>query len=127
MLAIFPVDGGDPGAACRAALAAAEEARAAFIARFGARGLGIGIALHLGEVMYGNIGARERLVFTVIGHAVNEVCRVESLGKDLGVPLMTERFAAATGCTDVRHLGARPLKGVTHPPSAVTLDRFAAL
>jgi adenylate cyclase len=47
-----------------------------------------GIALHVGEVMYGNVGTDERLDFTVIGRAVNETARLQALGKQLGRPLL---------------------------------------
>ena len=49
---------------------------------------GFSLALHLGEVMYGNIGAPERLVFTVIGPAVNTVSRIESLCGELDRSLL---------------------------------------
>ncbi len=50
------------------------------------RVLAIGIALHVGDVMYGNIGSRERLDFTLISFAVNETCRLEALCKTLKTP-----------------------------------------
>jgi adenylate cyclase len=46
--------------------------------------LEVGIALHVGEVMYGNVGTDERLDFTVIGRAVNEAARLQGLTKQLG-------------------------------------------
>jgi adenylate cyclase len=116
VLAIFPVDG-DPAAACRRALAAGKKALAA-IANLDAvdRAVEIGIALHLGEVFYGNIGARNRLDFTVIGAAVNEACRVESLTKPLGRPLLvTSAFADALGREGLVSLGEHALKGVERP------------
>src|SRR5262249_60356970 len=79
LLAIFPIAGGDGNAAeaCRRALAAARTAQAnvealaepAGIEHFD--GLGFRLALHLGEVLYGNIGSGNRLDFTCFGHAVN--------------------------------------------------------
>src|SRR3546814_16983518 len=47
-----------------------------------------GIALHVGDVMYGNIGAADRLDFTVIGPAVNLVSRLATLNRLLYVPLL---------------------------------------
>lgn len=50
--------------------------------------LEVGIALHAGEVMYGNVGTDERLDFTVIGRAVNEAARLQGLSKRLGHPVL---------------------------------------
>jgi adenylate cyclase len=122
VLAIFPA-GDDPRSACRRALDAALDARAAVerLADSGPR-IELGIALHLGEVMYGNIGARERLDFTVIGAAVNEVCRVESLCKTLGEPvLLTAAFARAADDPRARSLGWHPLRGVSEPAELFAL------
>jgi adenylate cyclase len=75
--------------------------------------------------MYGNIGAAQRLDFTVIGPAVNEVCRVEALCKDLATPLlMTAAFAAACRRPDVVSLGAHALRGVKEPQEICTLARL---
>ena len=43
-----------------------------------------GLGLHIGDVMYGNIGVPERLEFSVIGPAANETARLESLTKEIG-------------------------------------------
>jgi adenylate cyclase len=91
MLAIFEI-GEDNAAAepCRAALKAARAAVAAMAARNLERAarkeeqINFGLALHLGEVTYGNIGARNRLDFTVIGPAVNHAARLEKLASELG-------------------------------------------
>jgi adenylate cyclase len=117
VLAIFPVGEAGCADACRRALAAAQDALAgvrALSAREGMPPLGLGIALHLGEVLYGNIGARDRLDFTVIGAVVNEVCRVEPLCRSLGPILLTAEFAAASGVPVVR-CGTHRLKGVSAP------------
>lgn len=117
LLAIFPVSpDGDATQAC--ALEAAIEARAGMAAlndRRSAEGeppLDYGLTLHLGAVTYGNIGAADRLDFTVIGNAVNEAQRMEELCKILNrCPLMSAGFAAlspmATLC-----LGDFPLRGM---------------
>jgi adenylate cyclase len=122
VLAVFPTGPEGPRSACERALAAAEESLRVVA---DLRPLSIGVGLHLGEVMYGNIGARERLDFTVIGAAVNEVCRVESLCKELSVPLlMTGRFAeqlAHQGCVP---LGLHALKGVAEPQPVFTREAF---
>jgi adenylate cyclase len=115
MLAVFPVGAAGAEQSCRSALAAglsALEAVRAWRER-SRHEVELGIALHLGRVMYGNIGGRDRLDFTVIGASVNEVCRVESLCKDVGVPLlMTNEVAEALGREDVVSLGFHALKGV---------------
>jgi adenylate cyclase len=117
VLAIFPVGDDGPRGACVRALAAAHEAVAG-VASLAAEPdmpeLGLGVALHLGEAMYGNIGASGRLDFTVIGAAVNEVCRVESLCRSLGPILLTKDFAEH--CHDeVVPRGVHALKGVSTP------------
>ena len=82
MLAIFPVAGGSPGAACDAALRAISAARAGMAhldaarTREGLPPLPFGAAMHLGEILWGNIGAADRLDFTAIGPAVNLVSRL---------------------------------------------------
>lgn len=87
--------------------------------------LAFGLALHVGEVMYGNIGTNQRLDFTVIGKPVNEVSRIESLCKVLGVPLLlTGAFVEAAGHPDVRSLGRHALRGVREAPEIFTHHRF---
>jgi adenylate cyclase len=117
ILAIFPVQE-DPGEACRRALDAAEKALAALdgVNRERASGpdLDIGIALHLGEVMYGNIGSRERLDFTVISSAVNETSRLEGLCKTLSRRLLlSQAFSETLSRNDLLDLGEHALKGVS--------------
>jgi adenylate cyclase len=120
ILAIFPLTDGD-AEACRRALAAAEAALAALEPP-----LVIGIALHVGDVMYGNIGSRERLDFTVISAAVNETSRLEGLCKVLGTRLtLSSAFVAALGDVEVIDLGEQDLKGVRDKLRVYTLPRFA--
>jgi len=117
VLAIFPVQADGAGAACERALAAAHAAVAGVRAqnRTGTA-VDLGIGLHVGEVMYGNIGAPNRLDFTVIGAVVNEVCRVESLCRSLASPiLMTSAFAALCEPRRVESRGIHALKGVAAP------------
>ena len=100
LLAIFPVTA-DPASACSAALAAvgaAREALAALNAGLRATGkaeLRWGMALHLGEVLYGNIGSATRLDFTTIGPAVNLTARLETLARDLGRELVVSAAVAS--------------------------------
>jgi len=121
-LAIFPVSG-DPAAACARALAAAREsmARMEKLNATRARPLGFGIGLHLGDVMYGNIGTPTRIEFTVIGAAANEAARIESLCKTLATNLLvSERVARHLG-GPLRSLGRHALRGVGEPIELFTL------
>lgn len=127
ILAIFPM-ADDERRACQSALMAAEEALASLQglnAERRARGevpLSIGVALHVGQVMYGNIGARGRLDFTVISSSVNEACRLESLCKPLAVPLtLSEAFMQVARPEAVVDLGEHTLKGVRAPLRVFTL------
>jgi adenylate cyclase len=74
----------------------------------------VDLALHLGEVLYGNVGAIDRLDFTVIGPAVNEVARIETLCEPLGRKvLVSAALATATGDrARLEPLGAHALRGV---------------
>ena len=106
-------------ATCRAALAAATRAQAALVEenrRREAAGLPrieYGLALHVGDVMYGNIGSDTRLDFTVIGPAVNLTARIESMCRQLGpVALAVVRFRQGGRLLPPSPLGAFPLKGV---------------
>ena len=79
-----------------------------------------GISLHLGEVIYGNVGVPERLQFTLVGSAVNEVVRVQDLTKTLGHPVLaTGPFADAVACP-WRPLGEHGLRGLDKPMPILT-------
>jgi adenylate cyclase len=117
MLAIFPT-GTDTAGTCGAALVAARQAQAALIDenhRREATGLAridYGLALHVGDVLYGNIGSDTRLDFTVIGPAVNLTARIESMCRQLGRPLLLSSDFVRAGNIPAQSLGAFPLKGV---------------
>jgi len=131
LVAIFPTEpDGAPRACARAldAVAAARKATAAFNAgdRGGLPALDFGVGLHRGPVAYGNIGAPDRLDFTVIGPTVNRAARVESRCKPLG------RSVLATGAV-AEHVGDRlvpvgrhALPGVADPVALFTLAPEAA-
>src|SRR5262245_4690953 len=117
MLAIFPV-ANDAAPACHKALDAAASARAALAstnrkrADTGLPPIDYGIALHVGEVMYGNIGGEARLDFTVIGPAVNLTARIESLCGELHRQLLLSAdFATASGIA-TEEVGEFALDGV---------------
>jgi adenylate cyclase len=119
LLAIFPVANSEE-ATCTAgnALAAAQEAQAALgvlrlkASERGESPLEIVIALHYGTVIYGNVGAADRLDFTVIGPAVNLVSRIETIAKSLDLPLIvSDDFASAYGGT-LTSLGMHQLRGL---------------
>jgi adenylate cyclase len=102
LLAIFPLDKerNDLAAVCDAAFAAAGMAQERVTALSassdieGVDGLRFGLALHIGEVLYGNIGGGNRLDFTCIGPAVNLAARLEKLAGRLGrTMLVSEHFA----------------------------------
>ncbi|MEL7463111.1 MAG: adenylate/guanylate cyclase domain-containing protein [Pseudomonadota bacterium] len=124
LLAVFPMED-DPAGAAAASLAAAREAQAALDALNAAPPadlvtealpLASGVALHLGEVFFGNVGAPNRLDFTVIGRAVNEASRVEALTKTLGASiLLTERVRDLIEDQTLPDLGAHALRGVAAP------------
>ena len=119
MLAIFPLDDETrKGDACGRALDAANEAVAGMVSlnarrvAVGAQQLDFGLALHVGEVTYGNIGALDRLDFTVIGPAVNLAHRIEQLCKVLDRrPLLSRKFVESSG-RQAQTIGQYELRGL---------------
>jgi adenylate cyclase len=130
MLAIFPLPGETQAETCRNAIDAAREAMHALDRVNGARAEAskpvaeVDLALHIGEVLYGNVGAADRLDFTVIGPAVNEAARIETLCEPLGRKvLVSAEFAAAAGsCNGLQPLGDHRLRGVREPRAIYGLD-----
>ncbi|MGA9322764.1 MAG: adenylate/guanylate cyclase domain-containing protein [Xanthobacteraceae bacterium] len=124
MLATLAFDERDRATACRAALDAAAEAISAIAALNATRtaaglpAVTVDLALHVGDLLYGNVGAADRLDFTVIGPAVNEVARIEAWCEPLQhAVLASAEFAAALQDTDNRliSLGCYELRGVREP------------
>lgn len=120
LLAIFPI--AEPSAAparCLAALEAVDAAFAALARRnlAAARPIHFGVALHVGEVAYGNIGGADRLDFTAIGAAINLAARLEGLTSRLGRSLVTSADFAAHVAASARlvALGEFELKGLQGP------------
>ncbi|MGF7161411.1 adenylate cyclase [Rhodoligotrophos appendicifer] len=117
VLAIFPINGSQ---GCDAALRAAIGARMDLMrkneerVRQGLSELDCVIGLHMGDVMFGNVGVPERLTFSVFGAAVNEVARLEQLCKALGEPILaSEEFKnCLEGCW--RPMGEHMLHGFSN-------------
>ena len=131
MLAVFSFEERDRAETCRHALDAAIEAMRNIDEMNKARATAgvpvasVDLALHLGEVLYGNVGATDRLDFTVIGPAVNEVARIEALCEPLGRPVLVsaEFVAGITGADDrLELLGRHALRGVREPKEIFALD-----
>ncbi|QPF90374.1 adenylate/guanylate cyclase domain-containing protein [Bradyrhizobium commune] len=120
LLAIFPLS--QPNA-CANLLRAVTEARAAMAAlneRNKATGrvpLNYGIGIHVGDVMYGNIGSSSRLDFTVIGPAVNMASRLETLTKQIGKPVLLSRdFAELVDREfELERVGKHAVRGFSEP------------
>ena len=116
-LAIFPIGSQPAAVACAKALDAARESisRMKKLNENRAVPLGFGIGLHLGLVLYGNIGTPTRIEFTVIGAAANEAARIESLCKNLQVDLVMSEQVARNLAVPARSLGRHSLRGVGEP------------
>ncbi|WP_256809147.1 MULTISPECIES: adenylate/guanylate cyclase domain-containing protein [unclassified Bradyrhizobium] len=120
LLAIFPLS--EPGA-CAKLLRAVTEARQAMAALnernngTGRAPLNYGIGVHVGDVMYGNIGSSTRLDFTVIGPAVNMASRLEALTKQLGRTVLLSRdFAELVDREfDLERVGRHEVRGFSDP------------
>ena len=133
-LAIFKAD--EPSQACRCALDAEALARERVVALNEKRAHGgrpvtqAYLGLHIGEVFYGNIGSPDRLDFTVIGPAVNEVSRIAALCRSAERDvLVSSAFASAARAEDRAKLvsvGRYALRGVARPQELFTLDPTAA-
>src|SRR5271166_2372771 len=122
-LAIFTTENRQE--ACLAALAAAAQAREEATKLNQERSLSglpttaVYLALHVGDVFYGNVGAKDRLDFTVIGPAVNEVSRILAMSRSVEQDLLlSASFADALGPEMRRRLvsvGRYALRGVAQP------------
>ena len=122
MLAIFPAADDDDFStssvrALEAATEGLERLEAVNEARraVGRSELRTGIGLHLGEVIYGNVGAADRLDFTVIGPAVNLASRLEDLTKRLSRPMLFSSAFARICPRPLVSLGFQPVRGLNDP------------
>jgi adenylate cyclase len=128
MLIVFPVGAdSDTKAACAAAADAAADAfaRLANINRQRRAAaepeIRFGLGLHVGEVIYGNVGAPNRLDFTVMGPAVNRTARLADLTKAAGYPLLMSAEFAAHLDRPLRSLGRYKLRGVAEAQEVFVL------
>jgi len=129
VLAIYRIDAGAPvEARCQAAARTIHEAVAACARdntrrrREGLTPYEFGASLHVGDVMYGNIGASDRLDFTVIGPAVNLASRIAGLCAGLNVPVLLSESFVSHYRGGVKDLGHHPVKGVSQPVRIYTLE-----
>ncbi len=127
VLAIFPIGERPPSAACDAALRAVDAIRAGMAhldrlrGRQGLPALPFGLALHLGEMLWGNIGTADRLDFTAIGPAVNLVGRLEGLCRPLGRSVLVSGAVAAETSATLIPLGEHALRGIAAPCAVFAL------
>jgi len=123
LLAIFPIgDGADAAKVCAAALRAAHAARANVAALHQSDGVRFGLALHVGDVLYGNIGSGNRLDFTCIGPAVNLAARLEKLAGRLGRTIVaSQEFAEQCGAGDLMPIGKFAVAGFAEEQTAFGL------
>ncbi|MFM9859438.1 adenylate/guanylate cyclase domain-containing protein [Pseudoxanthobacter sp. M-2] len=117
VLGVFPVV---DGASVETAAAAATEAADAAVSRIApmteaSPALDFGVALAVGDVMFGNIGIPNRLSFSVIGSTVNAVARIEKMTKQIGEPVLATEHVARTAPADWRAVGSFPLDGFGAP------------
>ena len=127
LLAIFPLS--EPSA-CANLLRALAEARDAMVAlnqnhsEIGRSPLNYGVGVHVGDVMYGNIGSQSRLDFTVIGPAVNMASRLEALTKQLGRRVLLSRAFADLVQSDfeLERVGEYQVRGFSEPIELFAYD-----
>lgn len=122
VLAIFPTAGTSKDGAALAALDAAREALATEVEPFVSDGvvaqIHFGIAIHLGEAVYGNVGSGDRLDFTVIGRDVNIASRLAALCSRLGRKFLVSEPVAEIGQRHGRTMiygGAHDVRGLPRP------------
>src|SRR3954471_688796 len=134
LLAVFPIaqDDADAGEVCGAALEAARESRTnvetmQYTAGETVERFRFGVALHVGRILYGNIGGGNRLDFTCIGPAVNLAARLEKIaGRMHRAVVASAGFAEICGA-DWTDLGEFPIAGFSQPQRVYGLaDEIAA-
>jgi adenylate cyclase len=128
MLIVFPIDAGTCAqTACNAAIDAAIDAQTTLATlnhqrrRHGEPEIRFGVGLNVGEVVYGNVGAPDRLDFTVMGPAVNRTARLESLTKSLDCNILFSRQFAERIDIPSQDLGEHEMKGISSRQSVYAL------
>ena len=89
-------------------------------ARQGLPPLPFGVAVHLGDILWGNVGAADRLDFTAIGPAVNLVSRLEGLCRPLDRAVLVSGAVAAETTAPLIPLGTHSLRGIASPCAVFT-------
>lgn len=119
LLAVFPIaaQDGDPAEVCSRVLAAARAARSRvhaleYVSGDARERFRFGVALHVGEVLYGNIGGGNRLDFTCIGPAVNLAARLEKIAARLARTVVASETFAGACAEPWTDLGAFPIAGL---------------
>jgi len=128
MLIVFPIDDDMcKQTACNAALDSAIDAQNTIASlnhrrrRHGLPEIKFGVGLNVGEVVYGNVGAPDRLDFTVMGPAVNRTARLESLTKTQDCDILfSEQFSQLID-TPSEYLGLHEMKGIDEPQAVYAL------
>jgi len=133
LLAVFPIakDGGNLGEVCGRVLEAAREAKAAVDAMQYPSGEGVerfrfGVALHIGEILFGNIGGSSRLDFTCIGPSVNLTARLEKIAGKLGRTVVASSAFAGVLTNGWTELGEFPIAGFSQPQRVFGMSNEAA-
>jgi adenylate cyclase len=131
LLAVFPSAARGERSACDAAVTAVRAARDGMARldderlRAGLPPLPFGVGLHLGAVVYGNIGAPDRLDFTAIGAAVNVASRIEGLCRPLACPVLISEDVARRCNAPLVPVGRHPLRSTPEPVELFTLPELA--
>jgi adenylate cyclase len=134
LLAVFPISDGDETVAdvCARVLDAAREARANVVAMRYESGelveqFRFGVALHIGDILFGNIGGSGRLDFTCIGPAVNLAARLEKIAGRLGRTVVASSAFAGLCAREWADLGEFPIAGLSSAQRVYGLrDEMAA-
>ena len=128
MLIVFPINENMcDRTACSAAIDAAIDAYDTLETmnhrrrRHGQPEIEFGVGLNIGEVIYGNVGAPDRLDFTVMGPAVNRTARLESLTKEFDCNILFSKTFAELIEVPSEYLGDRNMKGIAEPQAVYAL------
>ena len=128
MLIVFPIEENTSEKnACNAAIDAAIDAHNTLETlnhqrrRHGQPEIRFGVGLNLGEVIYGNVGAPDRLDFTVMGPAVNRTARLESLTKEFDCNILFSHKFSELIEIPSQFMGNRDMKGIAEPQAVYAL------